>query len=206
MPATFHHFGHDVTVYERGGHVGGVWAPENRYPGLRLQSTGDFYYFTDLDSVPAQFTEENPDAEHVYGYLLSYAEKHGILPLVQYHTTLVHAQPLYDDLEIIPPRDGSEAAADDAGGAAGKGITDRPPVGWRLTLRRAAAGRGAADGADAAAEPAAAAAAEEDEEFTVSCDVLVACTGTFSDPNIPPYKGVAVTWLTLSCKAVLPKA
>ncbi len=30
---TFHTFGHDVTVYERGGHVGDVWAPEKRYPG-----------------------------------------------------------------------------------------------------------------------------------------------------------------------------
>lgn len=62
---TLARFGHSVTVFERSGAVGGVWA--KTYPGVSLQSTWLEYRYSDFD-WPVK-PEINPTAEQVRAYI-----------------------------------------------------------------------------------------------------------------------------------------
>ncbi|KAG2499363.1 hypothetical protein HYH03_002938 [Edaphochlamys debaryana] len=118
---TFAEFGHDVVLYERGRTLGGIWAPDNHYPGLCAQSPGDIFHFGATGSTPAQYKRDQPTADEVYNYLCAYAEEYGVMKRIQLRTELVKAEPKYDS-----------AFPAEAGGA---------PVGWRLTLRRTDSGK-----------------------------------------------------------------
>ncbi|KAG2483378.1 hypothetical protein HYH03_017733 [Edaphochlamys debaryana] len=78
---TFKDFGYQVTVYERQSDLGGVWAPENHWPGMR---------------TPPQLDVEYPvPAANVYAYLRAYAEEQGVAPLMKFQTDVVKAVPVY---------------------------------------------------------------------------------------------------------------
>jgi phytoene dehydrogenase-like protein len=67
---------HAVTVFERRGALGGVWAPESRYPGVRLQTRRQCYCFSDFP-MPSHYPEF-PSGQQVYEYLVSYAKNFGV--------------------------------------------------------------------------------------------------------------------------------
>lgn len=70
---TFLQRGHqDVTVYESGSSLGGVWAKERSYPGVSTQTTRDEYSFSDF-KMPSSFLQW-PTGEQILTYLQSYAD------------------------------------------------------------------------------------------------------------------------------------
>jgi hypothetical protein len=76
--------GHDVTVYEATGDVGGIWNPAagGAYDGVRMQSSRMSFPFSDF--APA-FDDDFPTLRQIHGYLRDYAEHFGVLPLIRFH-------------------------------------------------------------------------------------------------------------------------
>jgi cation diffusion facilitator CzcD-associated flavoprotein CzcO len=65
--------GHDVTVLERSGDIGGVWEPSRSYPGVKTQTPRDLYCFSDFP-MPADYPEW-PSGAQVHAYLDAYAKR-----------------------------------------------------------------------------------------------------------------------------------
>jgi dimethylaniline monooxygenase (N-oxide forming) len=78
--------GFDVTVYEKGSSLGGVWAKERSYPEVTTQTTRDAYSFSDYP-MPDHYPDW-PSGTQVYEYLMSYAEKFDVFPRIQFGTTI----------------------------------------------------------------------------------------------------------------------
>jgi dimethylaniline monooxygenase (N-oxide forming) len=76
--------GHQVTVIERSGDIGGVWAPARSYPNVQTQSPKDLYRYTDK-AMPKSYPEW-PNGPQVHGYLADYARGHGIDRLIRFNT------------------------------------------------------------------------------------------------------------------------
>ena len=79
--------GHNVTILERSGDLGGVWEPARSYPEVQTQSPKDLYRYTDKpmpDSYP-----EWPNGPQVHAYLTDYAKDHGLMPRMRFNTTVV---------------------------------------------------------------------------------------------------------------------
>lgn len=75
-------YGYKVLVFEKEKELGGVWASSRRYPGVETQNTKDTYYFSDFPmrkKIP-----EWPSGEQVQSYLIDYAKKFNIFPLIQF--------------------------------------------------------------------------------------------------------------------------
>src|SRR5579862_6022742 len=68
--------GHAVTVFEQSDTLGGVWAPERHYPGVRLQTTRQCYSFSDFP-MPSDYPEF-PSGRQMYDYLQAYANHFGL--------------------------------------------------------------------------------------------------------------------------------
>ncbi|MBC7851661.1 MAG: NAD(P)-binding domain-containing protein [Chitinophagaceae bacterium] len=75
-------YGYKVMMFEKNEELGGVWASSRRYPGVTTQNTKDTYAFSDFP-MPKHFPEW-PRGEQVQNYLLAYAEKFAVLPLIQF--------------------------------------------------------------------------------------------------------------------------
>lgn len=73
--------GHDVTVFERGETLAGVWSPARHYPGLRLQTMRQCYAYSDFP-MPADYPEF-PTGPQVYDYLVSYARHFGVFDRIR---------------------------------------------------------------------------------------------------------------------------
>ena len=83
---TFGARGHQVTILERSGDLGGVWEPARSYPDVQTQSPKDLYRYTDKpmpDSYP-----EWPKGPQVHAYLNDYAREHGLLQRLRLNTTV----------------------------------------------------------------------------------------------------------------------
>lgn len=78
--------GHRVTILERSGDLGGVWEPARSYPEVQTQSPKELYRFTDKP-MPESYPEW-PKGPQVHAYLTDYAQRHGLLPLMQFNTTV----------------------------------------------------------------------------------------------------------------------
>jgi dimethylaniline monooxygenase (N-oxide forming) len=91
---TFQASGHSVTMYERSGELGGVWAPSRSYPGIQTQTPRDLYAFSDFP-MPVEFPEW-PSGQQVYQYLSDYADQFGIRPLIRFNTAVTHVTPRAD--------------------------------------------------------------------------------------------------------------
>jgi cation diffusion facilitator CzcD-associated flavoprotein CzcO len=79
--------GHNVTILECSGDLGGVWEPARSYPEVQTQSPKDLYRYTDKpmpDSYP-----EWPNGPQVHAYLTDYAKDHGLMPRMRFNTTVV---------------------------------------------------------------------------------------------------------------------
>jgi dimethylaniline monooxygenase (N-oxide forming) len=79
--------GHTVTVFEKLDTLGGVWSPQRRYPGLRIQISRKCYSFSDFP-MPADYPEF-PTSEQMYAYLAGYAERHGVAGHIRFGTEVV---------------------------------------------------------------------------------------------------------------------
>lgn len=73
---TFLQKGHEVTLFERSGMLGGVWDRARSYPGVTTQTTRDEYAFTDFP-MPTSYPEW-PSGREVQEYLESYARRFGV--------------------------------------------------------------------------------------------------------------------------------
>ena len=65
--------GHQVTIVERSGDLGGVWEPARSYPEVQTQSPKDLYRYTDK-AMPDSYPEW-PKGPQVHAYLTDYARE-----------------------------------------------------------------------------------------------------------------------------------
>jgi dimethylaniline monooxygenase (N-oxide forming) len=86
--------GHAVTVFERRAALGGVWAPQSRYPGVRLQTKRQCYSFSDFP-MPSHYPEF-PSGQQVYEYLVSYAKNFGVDRTIRFSTEVQSIRPRPD--------------------------------------------------------------------------------------------------------------
>ncbi len=82
--------GFDVTVYEKGSSLGGVWAKERSYPEVTTQTTRDAYSYSDYP-MPDDYPDW-PSGQQVFEYLSSYARKFDVMPCVRFNTAVVSIQ------------------------------------------------------------------------------------------------------------------
>ena len=78
--------GFDVCLFEKARHLGGVWDPDRRYPGVRANNSVKSYAFSDFPYPES--SELYPTGEHIYDYLKAYAEHFDLLPKIQFSTTV----------------------------------------------------------------------------------------------------------------------
>ena len=69
--------GHQITIVERSGDLGGVWEPARSYPEVQTQSPKDLYRYTDK-AMPESYPEW-PKGPQVHAYLTEYARDHDLL-------------------------------------------------------------------------------------------------------------------------------
>jgi dimethylaniline monooxygenase (N-oxide forming) len=79
--------GHQVTITEKSGDLGGVWDPSRSYPDVQTQSPKDLYRYTDK-AMPDSYPEW-PKGPQVHAYLLDYARGHGLDRLMRFKTSVV---------------------------------------------------------------------------------------------------------------------
>jgi dimethylaniline monooxygenase (N-oxide forming) len=84
---TFAARGHQVTILERSGDLGGVWEPARSYPDVQTQSPKDLYRFTDKP-MPESYPEW-PKGPQVHAYLADYAREHGLMQRMRFNTDVV---------------------------------------------------------------------------------------------------------------------
>jgi cation diffusion facilitator CzcD-associated flavoprotein CzcO len=64
--------GHQITIVERSGDLGGVWEPARSYPEVQTQSPKDLYRYTDK-AMPDSYPEWLKGPQ-VHAYLTEYAK------------------------------------------------------------------------------------------------------------------------------------
>jgi len=79
----------DVTVFERGDRVGGVWA-HNTYPGAACDVPSHLYEFS-FEPNPRWSRRFSPQAE-IQRYIEDVASRHGVLERTRTNTEVTHAQ------------------------------------------------------------------------------------------------------------------
>lgn len=98
-------FGHDVTVYEKVGDVGGVWSASRTYPGVRTQNGKDTYHLSD-HPMPKDFPEW-PSGPQVQQYMQSYADRFGLMPHIRLNTEVRATRQLPDGRWQVEAADGT---------------------------------------------------------------------------------------------------
>src|SRR4051812_15692410 len=78
--------GHDITIVERSGDLGGVWEPSRSYPEVQTQSPKDLYRYTDK-AMPDSYPEW-PKGPQVHAYLTEYAKDNDLLGAIRFHTAV----------------------------------------------------------------------------------------------------------------------
>lgn len=76
--------GHAVTLVETSSHLGGVWNPSARYPGVQTQSPKELYRYTD-QAMPDSYPEW-PQGSQVHAYLVAYARRHALDEKIRFDT------------------------------------------------------------------------------------------------------------------------
>jgi dimethylaniline monooxygenase (N-oxide forming) len=84
---TFSARGHQVTILERSGDLGGVWEPARSYPDVQTQSPKDLYRFTDKP-MPESYPEW-PKGPQVHAYLADYARDHSLMQRMRLNTDVL---------------------------------------------------------------------------------------------------------------------
>ena len=92
--------GFDVTVYEIGSQIGGLWCFENdngrssAYRTLHINTSRSVTQFHDLEfDDDVQFF---PDHRDMHRYLVQYADRFGVTERIRFNTRIVDIRPLFD--------------------------------------------------------------------------------------------------------------
>jgi dimethylaniline monooxygenase (N-oxide forming) len=99
--------GFDVTVYEIGSQIGGMWCYQNdnglssAYRTLHINTSRGVTRFSDLDFDDA--TQPFPDHVDMHRYLVSYAEHFGVRPHIRFGSRVTQVRPAFDR-EREPPK------------------------------------------------------------------------------------------------------
>ncbi|TVY89728.1 FAD-dependent monooxygenase [Lachnellula willkommii] len=93
-----------ITLLEAGSSLGGTWASDRLYPGLKTNSLLGVYENPDFPMTPGVF-DIKPD-EHVPGpvlheYLVQFAKKFGVLEKIRFETKVDEVEQNADDRWII---------------------------------------------------------------------------------------------------------
>ncbi len=113
--------GFDVTVYEIGSQIGGMWRFMNdngrssAYRTLHINTSRGVTRFSDLDFD--EQTQDFPDHTDMHRYLVRYAEHFGVAPRIRFNCPVTRIQPAFDPASDAPQwrvrtADGSEATYD----------------------------------------------------------------------------------------------
>ena len=90
--------GHQVTVFEAGSHVGGLWVYDNdnglsvAYDSLHINSEPRITCFRGHPFPPG--TPLFPSHRDVAAYLNEFAERAGILPLIRFNSRVISVEPI----------------------------------------------------------------------------------------------------------------
>lgn len=101
-----HEFGHDVTLFEKVGDVGGVWSGTRTYPGISTQNNKGTYHLSDF-RMPKHYPEW-PSGPQVQAYLDSYVDKFGLRPFLRLNTEVLETKQEEDDRWTLTTKDGTE--------------------------------------------------------------------------------------------------
>lgn len=107
--------GANVTVYEMGSHVGGLWVYENdngispAYASLHLNSENKVTAYRDFPFPPD--APLYPDHRQVRSYLEAYAQHFGVLPHIRFRTQVKEVRPAGEGWRVTLA-DGSSAQFD----------------------------------------------------------------------------------------------
>lgn len=99
--------GFEVTVYEIGSQIGGMWCYRNdngcssAYRTLHINTSRGVTRFSDLDFDAV--TQDFPDHVDMHRYLVAYAEHFGVRPHIRFNSRVVRVRPAFDP-EREPPR------------------------------------------------------------------------------------------------------
>ena len=99
--------GFDVTVFEIGTQIGGMWCYQNdsgrssAYRTLHINTSRGVTRFSDLDFDAA--TQDFPDHVDMHRYLVHYAERFGVAPRIRFNSRVTEIRPLFDPARE-PPR------------------------------------------------------------------------------------------------------
>lgn len=99
--------GFEVTVFEIGTQVGGMWCYQNdngrssAYRTLHINTSRGVTRFSDLDFDTA--TQDFPDHYDMHRYLVAYAEHFGVTPHIRFKSCVTRVRPGFDKTRE-PPR------------------------------------------------------------------------------------------------------
>jgi dimethylaniline monooxygenase (N-oxide forming) len=113
--------GFDVTVYELGSQIGGMWCYRNdngrssAYRTLHINTSRGVTRFSDLDFDES--TQDFPDHYDMHRYLVMYAEHFGVRPHIRFNARVTQVRPAFDRTREAPKwevelADGSVTAFD----------------------------------------------------------------------------------------------
>jgi thioredoxin reductase len=92
--------GFDVTVFEIGGQIGGLWCYLNdngrssAYRTLHINTSRGVTRFSDLDFDAA--TQVFPDHADMHRYLVAYARHFDVTPRIRFHSRVTRVRPAFD--------------------------------------------------------------------------------------------------------------
>ena len=92
--------GFDVTVFEIGGQIGGMWCYMNdngrssAYRTLHINTSRGVTRFSDLDFDAA--TQVFPDHADMHRYLVAYARHFDVTPHIKFHSRVTQVRPAFD--------------------------------------------------------------------------------------------------------------
>jgi dimethylaniline monooxygenase (N-oxide forming) len=98
--------GFDVTVFEIGSQVGGMWCFNNdsgrssAYRTLHINTSRGVTRFSDLDFDPE--TQPFPDHYDMHRYLVRYADHFGVTPRIRFNSKVEHVRPAFDPTRQPP--------------------------------------------------------------------------------------------------------
>ena len=96
----FSQSGFEVTIFEIGSQIGGMWCYDNdnqrsaAYKTLHINTSRDVTRFHDLDFD--QETQYFPDHWDMHRYLVKYAQHFGVDKLIRFNTRIIDVRPMFD--------------------------------------------------------------------------------------------------------------
>jgi hypothetical protein len=98
--------GFDVTVFEIGSQIGGMWCYQNdngrssAYRTLHINTSRGVTRFSDLDFDAG--TQDFPDHADMYRYLVAYADHFGVTPRIRFRSRVAQVRPAFDPKQGAP--------------------------------------------------------------------------------------------------------